>query len=1203
MVVRGQSGGAQHRGHGGERHRVVLWREGVYRGRDHRQLGWIEPLPKIEPIREDEGIGALNVGAEEPPGFAREVVGWVDAHVRAPDDRHPCLHQPRDHAGGLRIVQQHDVSGTNALCHQLSVVLTAALVGSALGLAQPTAVARVSVQSVVQALGYPEELGVARDRYPARITATAARVSDQRAQHLGDAAALGGRVDVPERPRLQQLAPAPERMFKARERVGCEHAAQAFGIKRSDGDVLKPHAASIFPYTGCCACRISSQMVARCERSCVRVRVRCTAGLAKPTEECRHRHGKPLTGRERLRCCPVSIRNLESMFNPTHVAVVGAGGERMQLGHIVLRNLVDAGFEGVVYPINRSREAVGGIQAYARIADTPAKAELAIVCTPAATIPEVVRECGEAGVLAIAVLSAGFREIGAEGLTLERAVADELGRHDGMRLLGPNCLGLIVPRLGLNASFAGAMPSDGEIALLSQSGALATSMVDWALAEQVGFSHVVSVGNMLDVDLGDVIDYLSLDRQTRSIILYVESVTNARKFMSAARAAARSKPIIVYKAGRFAASAKAAVSHTGAMAGEDAVYDAAFRRAGLVRVERIEDMFVTAQLLARERRVRGGRLAIVTNAGGPGVMTADALLARNGALAEPKPETLATLDAALPPAWSHANPIDVLGDAPPQRFHDAVKAALADTDVDAVLVILTPQATTDAAGTADAVLAAGRERSKIGQPKPILAAWMGGDSVREGLKRLSAGGVAAYTFPEQAIDAFMDLVSYTRNLETLHETPRTIPVSFALDRGRAKKLMGPVLAEGRGVMSETLSKTLLEAYEIPVTKPLPALTADDAVATAEQIGYPVVLKVRSPEITHKTDVGGVELDVASAAGVRAAYDRIIASVREQRPEAEVQGVTVQPSARTTGHELVLGARKDASFGAVILLGTGGVAAELLRDQALGLPPLNERLALAMLHSLRVWPLLGGYRGRPGVDIDALLEVLMRFSYLVADYPEISEIDINPLLAGMDGAIALDARVVVDESLVGRPPPPPFSHLAIRPYPEEYERKATTSGGLTVTMRAIKPEDEPLWHEMLDACSPESIHMRFRSLVKHTHEMATRYCFIDYDRELAIVAELEAEDGARKLLGVGRLVADPDHQGAEYAVLVADPWQGRGLSDLLTDYCLEIAQSWGIRVVRAETTPDNARMLAVLKEHGFTLTRRVEEGIVVGERPP
>jgi acetyltransferase len=892
----------------------------------------------------------------------------------------------------------------------------------------------------------------------------------------------------------------------------------------------------------------------------------------------------------------VSARNLDRVFNPTHVAVVGAGAQRTQLGHIVLRNLVDAGFGGVVYPINPSRESIGGIQAYASIAATPAKPELAIICTPAAAVPDVVRECGETGVPGVIVLSSGFREVGAEGRELESRVGEELARYD-VRLLGPNCLGMIVPRLGLNASFAGAMPIDGHVAFVSQSGALVTAVMDWALARQIGFSHVISLGNMLDIDLGDVIDYLGQDAHTRSIVVYLETVTEPRKFMSAARAFARSKPIVVYKAGRFSESAKAAVSHTGAMVGEDDVYDAAFRRAGIVRVYRIEDVFATAELLARERPIRRARLAIVTNAGGPGVMAADALLARGGVLAELQPATLETLDATLPPAWPRANPIDVLGDATAQRFGEAVRAALADTGVDAVLVILTPQAMTDAAGAADAVLVARRESHK-----PLLAAWMGGQSVHEGLERLSAGGVATYAYPEQAIEALMDLVSYARNLEILHETPRTIPVSFALDRRRAKELMSSVLVEGGAVLSESLSKTLLDAYEIPVTKPLPALSADDAVAIAEQIGYPVVLKVRSPDIVHKTEVGGVELGLTSGDEVRAAYARIIASVGELSPATDVQGVTVQSMARMSGYELVLGARKDPIFGAVILLGAGGVAAEVLHDQALDLPPLNERLALAMLQSLRIWPLLAGHRGRPAIDLDALLEVVMRFSYLVADYPEVSEIEINPLLAGPDGAIALDARALVDESLVGRPPPA-FSHLAIRPYPEEYTSEGTTSHGMHVTLRPIKPEDEPLWHEMLDACSPQTIAMRFRGMVKYTHEMATRYCFIDYDRELAIVPELEAEDGTRKLLGVGRLVADTDRENAEYALLVADPWQRQGLGDLLTDYCLEVARSWGIHSVYAETTLDNDNMIGVLKKHGFTLTRRVEEGVVVGERRP
>ena len=897
----------------------------------------------------------------------------------------------------------------------------------------------------------------------------------------------------------------------------------------------------------------------------------------------------------------MSVRNLDKLFDPTHVAVIGAGTQSTGLGHIVLRNLVESGFGGVVYPINPSHESVSGIQAYPTIGETPATPELAVVCVPAASVLEVVRESAEAGVAAIVVLSAGFRETGANGAELERRLGEELARHDGLRLLGPNCLGLMVPRSSFNASFAGAMPSEGHVAFVSQSGALATSVIDWARTEQVGFSHVISLGNMLDVDLGDVIDYLGRDAQTRAIVLYVESVTNPRKFMSAARAFARSKPIVVYKAGRFSASATAALSHTGAMAGADDVYDAAFRRAGLVRVGRIEDVFATAELLAREQAVRHGRLAIVTNAGGPGVMAADELLTRGGTLAELSPASIEALDAVLPPAWSQGNPIDVLGDADPARFGEAVRVALDDEGVDGVLVILTPQAMTDADGTAEAILAARAERSTHARRKPVLAALMGGASVRDGTQRLNAGGVAVYTYPDQAIDAFMDLVSYARKLEVLFETPRTIPVSFTLDRDRAKALMGAVLAERPAVLSEISSKALLEAYEIPVTRPLPALTADDAVAAATHIGYPVVLKVRSPDLSHKTDVGGVELGLGSEEAVRGAYERIVASARREQPDADVQGVTVQPMAAGPGFELVLGARKDPTFGAVILLGAGGVAAEVLRDQALDLPPLNERLALNMLHSLRVWPLLSGHRGRPGIDLDALLEILMRFSYLVADYPEIAEVEINPLLVGPDGAVALDARAVVDAALLADPPPR-FSHLAIRPYPEEYTREAQTSGGLSVILRAIRPEDEPLWHQLLDECSPESIHMRFRALVKHTHEMATRYCFIDYDRELAIVAELAAGDREGKLAGVVRLVSDPDHESAEYAVLVADPWQGQGLSDLLTDYCLEIARSWGIRRVYAETTPDNARMIAVLEKHGFTLMRRTEDGIIAAERP-
>jgi acetyltransferase len=890
----------------------------------------------------------------------------------------------------------------------------------------------------------------------------------------------------------------------------------------------------------------------------------------------------------------VSVRNLDKLFAPERVAVIGAGMDRDGVGHVVLGNLLEGDFEGVVYPVNPRRESVHGVQAYAAVGDTPEVPDLAVVCTPAAAVPDVVEACGEAGVGAVAVLSAGFREAGAEGARLEREVGARAAAFDGLPVLGPNCLGLLVPRLGLNASFAQAAPRDGHVAFVTQSGALASSVIDWAIAERIGFSHVVSLGNMLDVDLGDVIDYLGQSPATHSIILYVETVTNPRKFMSAARAFARGKPLVAYKAGRFPASAQASISHTGAMAGEDSVYDAAFERAGIVRVDRIEEVFATVGLLARQRPPAGPRLGIVTNAGGPGVMAADALLARGGALAELAPDSTRALAAALPPSASVSNPVDVLGDAPPERFGAAVTTLLADPGVDAVLTILTPQAMTDPAHAAEAVVAArGATR------KPLLAAWLGGASVERGRRALADAGVAAYDYPEQAVEAFMHLVAYARNRRILTETPRALPVRFAPDRGRVEALMATGAGAGDGLLSEAAAKSLLDAYGIPVTTPLPARDQDEAVAVAERIGFPVVLKVSSPDITHKSDAGGVAVGIETPGAVRAAFDRIVGSVASSRPAARLEGVTVQSMVSTPGSELLLGARRDETFGAVLVLGAGGVAAEVLGDRSLALPPLNERLARRMLESLRTWPLLRGYRGRPPADLDALLEVLMRFSHLVADHPEIQEIEANPLLATGAGAIALDARAVIDRDLVEHPPPP-FSHLAIRPYPQEYTREIVTAGGLPVTLRPIKPEDEPMWRAMLSACSLETIHRRFRGMVKHSHEMAARYCFIDYDRELAIVAELE-EDGARRLAGVGRLVADPDHRNAEYAVLVADPWQGRGLSDALTHYCLEIATRWGVDLVYAETTPDNTRMLAVLRAHGFEVEGRPREGVVVGRR--
>lgn len=886
----------------------------------------------------------------------------------------------------------------------------------------------------------------------------------------------------------------------------------------------------------------------------------------------------------------MDVHKLDRIFKPQRIAIFGANENPKGVGCTVLRNVVGAGFRGVVYPVSPNMEAILGIHAYSDIASLPRTPDLAVICTGAAQVPGLVRACGEAGILGLVIISAGFKEIGPEGCALEDQIRAEQRRFDGMRIIGPNCLGLITPGLSLNVSFATAMPKKGKIAFISQSGALCTSVLDWALEENIGFSYFVSIGNTLDVDFGDLIDYFGEDEGTDSIILYIESLREARRFMTATRAFARRKPIVAYKAGRFGESAAAAASHTGALAGEDAVYEAAFQRSGIARVFEIGDIFDCAELVARYPQPRGPRLGIITNAGGPGVMATDALIGRKGALAELSPATIEALNETMPPFWSHGNPVDVLGDARPKRVAKAVEIVLADPGVDAVLVILTPQAMTNPTATAKAVgeLAAA-------SPKPILAAWLGGQSMHEGVQVLNQLGIATYRTPEQAVRAFMTLVEYGRNLDILFETPRDIPVSFALDRQELRRRFVSKLPPEGGILSEGDSKALLKSYGIPVVEPRAAATAEQAVMMAGKIGYPVVLKILSPDITHKTDVDGVVLDLQGEAEVRAAFDRIVTSARRHMPDARIEGVTVQRMIQAKqGFEMILGAKKDPTFGATILFGMGGVVAEVLRDRALGFPPLNERLARRLIESLQSWPVLRGYRGRAGANIDRLIETLMRFSYLVADHPEIKELDVNPLLVTAGDVVALDARVVVEPV---SPALAPYSHLVLRPYPEEYVGVRALKDGTRILLRPIKPEDEPLWKNLLASCSVETIYARFRALFQwKEHEQATRYCFIDYDREIAIVAEIE-EAGNRKLIGVGRLIADPDHETVEYAVLVADAWQNRGLGGVLTDYCYEIAKHWGLKRIAAETSPENRRMLALFENRGFHMEHDAEGGVV------
>ncbi len=879
---------------------------------------------------------------------------------------------------------------------------------------------------------------------------------------------------------------------------------------------------------------------------------------------------------------------LSRILRPHSVAVIGASIKARSVGRTVLENLKQAAFPGPLYPINPRYDTLLDLPAYASIRALPGAPDLAIIATPAPTVPALVRECGEAGVFGLIILSAGFREVGPAGQALEKELAAEIAKFPEMRVIGPNCLGVMVPDSKLNASFAAAMPQPGRIAFVSQSGALCTSILDWSLSERVGFSHFVSIGNALNVTVGDLIDYFAEYPTTDSIVLYVESVTDARRFMSAARAFTRTKPIVVYKAGRFAESAQAAASHTGAMAGVDAVYEAAFRRAGMVRIYQSEDMFDCAELLARHRIPEGDRLAIITNAGGPGVMAVDELLDRQGNLAELSPATIEKLNAVLPTHWSHRNPVDVLGDAGPKRFANALELTLNDPGVDAAVVVLTPQAMTDPIGTAISVADI---RAKT--HKPIVAAWMGGASVDPGRQILNQAGIATYDSPDRAARAFMYLVSYRRNREILYETPRQIPLNGLVNTKLARNQIDDAVAAGRHTLTEPESKALLAEFGIPTTMPQPAYSPTGAVALAHQIGYPVVMKINSPQILHKTEVQGVVLGIASDEKVQHEFQEMVGRAKRLRPDAEINGVTLQHMlASAEGVELIVGAKKDPVFGAMMMVGAGGIAAEVLGDRALELPPLNERLARRMLDSLRLRPMLYGFRGRRAINVDRLIEVLMRFSYLIAENPCIAELDVNPLLATADDAVALDARVILDPRCAGDRPRP-YSHLAIRPYPEEYIRQAKLRDDTEVLLRPIQPEDEPMWHELLKNCSERSIWLRFRYLFKETtHEMATRFCFVDYDRTMAIVAEVET-GGKRQLVGVGRLVADPEHREAEYAVLVADAWQRRGLGTQITDYCFEICSTWGIDRVYAETTADNRPMQSILRRHNFTAKKATE----------
>jgi len=881
---------------------------------------------------------------------------------------------------------------------------------------------------------------------------------------------------------------------------------------------------------------------------------------------------------------------LDAIFKPETVAVIGASERAGSVGRTLMWNLISNPFGGTVYPVNPKRQNVMGIRAYPSVGEIPDQIDLAVIVAPAPGVPGIVSECVDAGVPGAIIISAGFREVGEEGAELERRVMEEARRGD-MRVMGPNCLGVMNPVSGLNATFAGAMANPGSVGVLSQSGALLTSILDRSFAENVGFSAFVSVGSMMDVGWGDLIYYLGDDPKTKSIVIYMESVGDARSFLSAAREVALTKPIIVIKAGRTEAAGQAAASHTGALAGSDEVLDAAFRRSGVLRVDEISDLFDMAEVLSKQPRPKGPRLTVVTNAGGPGVLATDALVEGGGELATISEGTMEELNGFLPAPWSHGNPIDVLGDADPDRYAQTLETAADDPNSDGLLVILTPQDMTDPTGTAEKLAPYARASNK-----PVLASWMGGPDVAAGKEILNQAGIPTFDYPDTAARAFDNMWSYTYNLRGIYETP-SLAVEDDVGRERARELLEDARDVGRTLLTEAESKDLLAAYGIPTTETRVATSAEEAAEHAEGIGYPVVLKLHSETVTHKTDVGGVELNLADTGAVREAFERIRSGV----DRADFGGVTVQPMVSTRGYELILGSSPDPQFGPVVLFGSGGSLVEVYRDRALALPPLTTTLARRMMEGTRISEALNGVRGQEPVDEAALERLVVRFSQLVVEQPRIKEIDINPLLASGEGLLALDARVVLHDPETTELPEP-----AVRPYPVQYVQNVEIPDGESATVRPIRPEDEPLMVKFHESLSEHSIYMRYFHMMnldqRTAHDRLTRICFIDYDREMALVAERRNPDtGEREIMGVGRLSRrGGSRQEAEYSILISDAFQRRGLGTLLLGRLLEVGREEGLEKITAEILYDNRPMQAISRKLGFSLRRDPEEGVFKAE---
>lgn len=887
----------------------------------------------------------------------------------------------------------------------------------------------------------------------------------------------------------------------------------------------------------------------------------------------------------------MSTRNLQFLFAPRSVALIGASERPGSLGATLLANLAAGGFRGQVYPVNPNHAEIGGQPAYPDVAALPATPDLAIVCTPAATVPGIIRQLGEKGTRAAIVLSAGLHEARDErGRSLRQAMLDAAHPYL-LRILGPNSAGLLSPGLGLNASVAhsGALP--GRIAFVSQSGALMTGMLDRARSRGIGFSHFIALGDSNDVDLGDVLDYLASDNATGSILLYIDELRYPRKFMSAARAAARSKPTLVLKAGRSveAAEARAAASESGALAGPDDVFDAAIRRAGMLRVSTTEELFAAAETLAHARPMHGERLAILSNGAGPGVLAADALGRDAGTLATLSPETHERLGALVPPGGSRANPVNLLGDAEPERYRQALEILLQDKGADAVLVIHSPTATVDSIDIAKAIAPLAR-----GAARNVLSCWLGGDSVAAARDFASNAGMPTFDTPEDAVAGFLQIVHYRRNQNLLMQVPPSISGTLDTGRATARALVREALQAGRYLLSDPETKAILRAYGMDLVETRSAASVDEAVAAARSIGFPVAVKILSRDVMHKSDVGGVALDLDSEEAVRSAAQRVRRHLEQLLPDARFEGYAVQAMARRPdGHELILGAATDPVFGPVIVFGQGGISVEVTNDHAVGLPPLNAVLARDLVERTRVARLLAGYRNRPPADMGAILATMVQVSRLVCDIPEIVELDINPLLVDASGAVVLDARMRL--ALSDRAGSA-LDRLAIRPYPRELEETIEWNGG-TLLLRPVRPEDGPAHLKFFDALTPDDVRYRMFVRIRELNpSQLARFTQIDYDREMAFIATRPGPDGEPETLAVGRVVADPDNITAEFAVTVRSDLKGHGLGRILMQRLIDYCRSRGTREIVGEVLPQNGRMIALVRKLGFEVTPAGEEGV-------